>query len=342
MPRPPSSAARPAHCADEPVQIAPQLLQGDRRSAPQPARYVKRSEAQSIGYGELFMFLFYNIGWQKKSKQNHHTKENLAKEICELVIAKGADAVGISEVYNLREIEFAEERQIIMNHVLSKLNGSAEQPVWTGKSDGHYIFLWNSEKLHLQMYEYISCQIPEAPWRMAQYFQFQHAEKQTGPPLHVCHCHSPSSDNQKETPTQEQIIRKLTDERRAKIFEVLWNQVEKNNPREHPCSVAEPTAIFGGDFNSSDLEWTQVLEKAWKTQASRRSIQRCVSSYSTPAHKLHKGDRAIVFNGNALQQDSHWGKKLVQAEVPRSRVTSQTTTTSCAFPFTGDSANSGT
>ena len=170
---------------------------------------------------------------------------------------------------------------------------------------------------------------------MAQYFQFQHAEKQAGPPLHVCHCHSPSSDNQKETPTQEQIIRKLTDERRAKIFEALWNQVEKNNPREHPCSVAEPAAIFGGDFNSTDLEWAHVLEKAWKTQASRRSIQRCVSSYSTPAHKLHKGDRAIVFNGNALQQDSHRGKKLVPAEVPKSRVTSQTTTTSCAFPFTG-------
>ena len=27
------------------------------------------------------------------------------------------------------------------------------------------------------------------------------------------------------------------------------------------------------------------------------------------SYKVHKGDRAIVFNGYALQQDSYWGKK---------------------------------
>lgn len=324
MPRAPASAPQPAHGADVPVQIAPDLLQGDTCSAPQPAQYADRSEAQPIGYGELFMFLFYNIGWLAESKRPHHNKENLADEICEMVIAKGADAIGICEIFNLRDTGLAEEREIIMSHVLSKLNGSAQQPVWSGKTDGHYMFLWNTEKLHLKMYKYISCEVEDAPWRMAQYFQFQHAEKQTGPPLHVCHCHSPSSDNQKETPTQEQIIKKLTDPRRVTIFKALWKQVETNNP----WGAAEPTAIFGGDYNCTDLQWSHCLRKASETQGSRRKIQRCVSSHSAPSYKVHKGDRAIVFNGYALQQDSYWGKELVPSEVPTNRLTSRTIMTS--------------
>ena len=123
--------------------------------------------------------------------------------------------------------------------------------------------------------------------------------------MHVSHCHSPSIDNQKETTTHEQIIKKLTDPRRVTIFKALWKQVETNNP----WGAAEPTAIFGGDYNCTDLQWSHCLRKASETQGSRRKIQRCVSSHSAPSYKVHKGDRAIVFNGYALQQDSHWGKR---------------------------------
>ena len=80
-----------------------------------------------------------------------------------MVIAKGADAIGISEIYNLRDTHLAEKRQIIMSYVLSTLNDSAQQPVWRGQSDGHYMFLWNTEKLRLKMYKYISCEVEEAP-----------------------------------------------------------------------------------------------------------------------------------------------------------------------------------
>ena len=292
MPRAPASAPQPAHGADVLVQIAPDLPQGDSRSAPPPAQYA--SVAQPFGYGELFMFLFYNIGWLAASKKPHHNKENLADEICEMAIAKGADAIGICEIYNLRDTHLAGERQVIINHVLSQLNNSAQQPVWRGESDGHYMFLWNTQKLHLELYKYVSCEVADQPWRMAQYFRFQHAQKQTGPPLHVCHCHSPSSDNGK-----------LTNMRRATIFKALWTQVENNNPP----GAAEPTAIFGGDYNCSDIEWSHCLDMASETECSRRKIQKCISSYSEPTWKLHKGDRAIVFNGRALQQDSHWGKR---------------------------------
>ena len=292
MQRAPASAPQPAHGADVRVQIAPDLPLGDSRSVPPPAQYA--SGAQPFGYGELFMFLFYNIGWQITSKKPHHNKENLADEIKEMAIAKGADAIGICEIYNLRDTHLAGEREVIINHVLSKLNNSAQQSVWRGESDGHYMFLWNTQKLHLELYKYVSCGVADQPWRMAQYFRFQHAQKQTGPPLHVCHCHSPSSDKSK-----------LTNARRATIFNALWTQVEINNPP----GVAEPTAIFGGDYNCSDIEWSHCLDMASETEGSRRKIQKCISSYSQPTWKLHTGDRAIVINGHALQEDSHWGKR---------------------------------
>ena len=73
MPRAPASAPQPAHGADVRMQIAPDLpLQRDTCSAPQPAQYVDRSDAQAIGYGELCGFLFYNIGWQEDSNRAHH------------------------------------------------------------------------------------------------------------------------------------------------------------------------------------------------------------------------------------------------------------------------------
>ena len=327
MPRAPASAPQPAHGGDVRMQIAPDLLQGDKCSAPQLAQYVDRSDAQRVGFGELCGFLFYNIGWNSDSQRQHHNMDNLADEICEMVIAKGADAIGICEIFNLRDAHLAEVRKIIMRRVLSKLNDSTQRPVWEGMTDGHYMFLWNTKKLLLKIYKYISCEVREQTWRMAQYLQFQHAEKQTSPPLHVCHCHSPSSSSSK-----------LTYERRVTIFKALWKQVELNNPR----GAGAPAAIFAGDYNCTDLQWAYCLSRASETQASRRRIQRCVSSFSAPSYKVHHGDRAIVFNGYALQQDSHWGKKLVPREMPINRLTSRTTMTPCSFSFAGDSTNSGT
>ena len=131
--------------------------------------------------------------------------DGLATEICNMVLDKCVDAVGISEVFNLKD-DLWQQRQEIMQHVVSKLNSSAARPAtsadssaarpaWDGRSNGHYIFVWNSSRLVLTEYEYVSCGIKEHHWRMAQYLQFQCAESQGGPPLHVCHNHSPSSSN---------------------------------------------------------------------------------------------------------------------------------------------------
>jgi hypothetical protein len=50
------------------------------------------------------------------------------------------DAVGISEVFNLRDA-MDNKQQIIKQHVVTKLNSSAARPEWTGRSDGHYMHL---------------------------------------------------------------------------------------------------------------------------------------------------------------------------------------------------------
>ena len=166
---------------------------------PEPAEYISGSSAVPPAGGWLWLRLaFYNIGWDYKSKKSIHTQEGLAKEICDMVQELTLDAVGISEVYNLKDDDKHDERQVILRHLLSSLNSSAARPAssdWAGRSDGHYIFVWNSNQLVLKDYEFVSCGINEHSWRRSQYLQFQSAVLLTSLPLHVIHNHSPSSSN---------------------------------------------------------------------------------------------------------------------------------------------------
>ena len=269
------------------MAVCPSVLQ-----VAEPAEYISgRSAVQPADGIPLWHRLaFYNIGWGNKSKKPDHTKEGLAKEICDMVQELTLDAVGISEVYNLKDDDKHDERQIILRHLLSSLNSSAARPAssaWVGRSDGHYIFVWNSNKLVLKDYEFVSCGIKDHPWRRCQYLKFQCADSLDTPPLHVIHNHSPSSRNSV-----------LTDERRKHVFSNLWNHVLQRS------SVAQPAAIFGGDFNCNPLQWVNCLAHAMETQASRRSVQVCVSK----ANPISSGDRAIALNVFAALEDSGWGK----------------------------------
>ena len=251
---------------------------------------------QSANTDPWVKLAFYSIGWNPASKKALHTKENLAIEIVGLVRDKNVDAVGISEVFNLRA-PMDNAREAIMQHIVAELNSSAARPAWTGRSDGHYIFLWSSNKLLLQKYDYISCGVTKDPWRMAQYFQFHRAEIQYDSPLHVCHNHSPSSGRSK-----------MTEERRQIIFATLWNYVLQQQPGASP----RPVAIFGGDFNCAKLQWTRCLQRANFTEASRQYVQMCTSK-ENPLH----GDEALVFNAYAAQQNSGWGKSFPRANQPK-------------------------
>ena len=66
-------------------------------------------DSPPAGYSEFHRLAFYNIGWNIASRK--HSKENLATEICDMVREKRADAVGISEIYNLRDNDNNDERQ---------------------------------------------------------------------------------------------------------------------------------------------------------------------------------------------------------------------------------------
>ena len=295
------SAARPSGGSAHP---------GAERSV-RPAEYMIVDDSPPAGYSEFHRLAFYNIGWNPFSKKGWHTMDGLATEICDMVHDKCVDAVGICEVFNLRDDSCWQQRQDIMEHVVWKLNttatsadNSAEQPAWKGQSDGHYIFAWNSNRLLLTSYEYISCGIAEHPWRMAQYLQFQPAQSHyhSRVSLHVCHNHSPSSRNGK-----------LTYCRAKTIFATLWDHVMNNAHEEgSDSSAVQPVAIFGGDFNCDPLTWAECLQHVMATHASRRSVQVC-SSKATPRCV---GDVALVFNARAAQEDSGWGKTHIRAFKP--------------------------
>ena len=256
------------------------------RKVKQSAEYMFGSSVERAGgHNDWIRLSFYNIGWDVKSKK--HSMERLATEILNMVHRKGIHGLGLTEVHNLRDDSLKEKREIIMQHLLATLNSSAArpassthsdghlviddnvtQPVWAGRCDGHYIFLWNTVKLLLTHYEFVSCGIPEHAWRRAQYLQFQRPESPSNPPLHVCHNHNPSSDSAI-----------LTDKRRKLIFSCLWATVLTKNAGW----TAQPAAVFGGDFNCNWLQWTECFKHEVKTQATRRSIQVCTHQSSDPS-----------------------------------------------------------
>ena len=253
-------------------------------------------------------FAFYNVGWNAGSRKHH--EQRLAREVCDMVRSRNIDAVGLCEVFSLlpqedlRQRQKDQRRKYIMGYLLQTLNraqagsstGRSTLPtamVWEGRVDGHYIFLWNSSKLHLHKYEYISCGVDQQDWRMAQYFRFKHPSGGDLPTLHVCHNHSPSSEKAKLTP-----------QRKKTIASTLLEQVIAKS------DTPKPMVILGGDFNCNDAEWKLCLAEAESKLAKQQlagsmpRIQVCTSE----ADADMVGDRALVLNGWAFQQPSGWGK----------------------------------
>ena len=118
------SAERPASESSDPNAVRPV----------QPAQYMTVDDSPPGGYSESHRLAFYNIGWDRKSKKEWHTADGLATEICDMVLDKGIDAVGICEVFNLRDDSCWQQRQGIMKHVVSKLNSRAGRPATSAGS----------------------------------------------------------------------------------------------------------------------------------------------------------------------------------------------------------------
>ena len=93
--------------------------------APTFATYNVGSEPLAME-GPTHKLAFYNVGWQSTSKK--HTASWLTREVSEIVTNGNVDAIGVSEVFNIRN-ELEDRREAIMSELLVHLNqGSAEKP----------------------------------------------------------------------------------------------------------------------------------------------------------------------------------------------------------------------
>ena len=145
--------------------------------------------AQPTVRGPTHKLAFNNVGWQTSDKK--HDAAWLARKVSDIVTKRNVDAVGISEIFSQGHDDLKPRKQDIMSELLGQLNqGRAEQSAWEGRTDVHYISLWNSSRLRLVNYEVISCGITEHPNRRAQYFELHSTENDF--PLHLYHNHSPS------------------------------------------------------------------------------------------------------------------------------------------------------
>ena len=108
---------------------------------PQSAEYIHEymsgsSAAQPAGRKRSYRLAFYNIGWDQASKK--HSSQRLAEEVLVIIRTKGVDAMGICEVFNLKDDHLHKVRQETMPRLLLVINGSAEQLAWDAWSDGHW------------------------------------------------------------------------------------------------------------------------------------------------------------------------------------------------------------
>ena len=183
-------------------------------SAAQPTKDSENgTAAQTAGDSDCYKLAFYNIGSDVQATPaidalspdisqtcdmvhdtNKRIIDGLTSEICHMVHDKCVDAVGISVLFNPRENRWP-QLQAIMDQVLSKLNSSserransadssAEPPAWKGQSDGHYVAVWNSQRLVPKACERIVYRYPS---KIVKDLQFQQAEWPSGPQLHVYH-----------------------------------------------------------------------------------------------------------------------------------------------------------
>jgi len=265
---------------EPPAEYLP-CVSGIFSSAAQPARFAFYNIADPPCH--FCRFGFYNIGWQSTDKKR--TAANLARLISTICQRKTVHAFGITEVFNIANDNERPRRQGIMKLILDELNvDSAAPPVWIGKTDVHYIFVWNTDALTCLLYEVISCGIQEQPVRKAQYFQF--VQVIGGETLHVFHNHSVSSKTHN-----------LKIGRKKRICSTFWRHAATKS------SAARPAVLFGGDFNCSPLDWGTCFIDLMQTQTARKTVQIC---RARPMGG-HKGDNAIAINVLATQETSHFG-----------------------------------
>ena len=182
-------------------------------SAAQPAKDTEDSTAgQTAADSDCYKLAFYNMSSEVPATPaidalsleisqicdmvhdaNKRIIDGLSSEICDMLHDKCVDAVGISVLFNPKDDRW-QQLQAIMDQVVWKLNSSSEQransadssaepPAWKGQSDGHYVVIWNSQRLVLKAYSLVVN--PHDIYHKD--LRFQQAEWPSGPLLHVYH-----------------------------------------------------------------------------------------------------------------------------------------------------------
>ena len=182
-------------------------------SAAQPAKDTEDSTAgQTTAGSDCYKLAFYNMSSDVPATPaidalsleisqisdmvhdaNKRIIDGLSSEICDMLHDKCVDAVGISVLFNPKDDRW-QQLQAIMDQVVWKLNSSSEQransadssaepPAWKGQSDGHYVVIWNSQRLVLKAYSLVVN--PHDIYHKD--LRFQQAEWPSGPLLHVYH-----------------------------------------------------------------------------------------------------------------------------------------------------------
>ena len=182
-------------------------------SAAQPAKDTEdRTAGQTAADSDCYKLAFYNMSSDVPATPainalsleisqisdmvhdaNKRIIDGLSSEICDMLHDKCVDAVGISVLFNPKDDRW-QQLQAIMDQVVWKLNSSSEQransadssaepPAWKGQSDGHYVVIWNSQRLVLKAYSLVVN--PHDIYHKD--LRFQQAEWPSGPLLHVYH-----------------------------------------------------------------------------------------------------------------------------------------------------------
>ena len=136
---------KPSPCSAEKSAARDWVAKIDDEKTSQPAEYLHQdrhsgtcsdtwavNNSNADGWTGLVRIAFYNIGWNYSSKG--HTKDLLAEEIYDMVHDKHLDALGVSEVLNLRNETVQPERLLIMQAIVEQLNSNAGVP--SSSADG--------------------------------------------------------------------------------------------------------------------------------------------------------------------------------------------------------------
>ena len=159
-------------------------------------------------------------------------------------------AIGLSELF---EIQYKDEEKLNevnetrknIRDVLLDMLKQESRCEWRARLDDHHLYIYK-ESLNCETAEYLSLGVQDQPWRKIQHFAFH--PPGCALPLHVYHCHCPSSGTKKE--------RKFGNHARKTVIKSLCNHMQTLRGVGQPDF---PAVLLTGDYNLTEATWRGFL-----------------------------------------------------------------------------------